>query len=52
MKLKGMKWNEIMVEGEWYPREGTEYTYDLKYDGKPLYFKRLNVGNKSVITFK
>ena len=28
MKLKGMKWNEIMVEGEWYAREGTEYTYD------------------------
>ena len=26
-------------------REGTEYTYDLKYDGKPLYFKRLNAGN-------
>ena len=44
-KLKGMKWNEIMVEGEWYAREGTEYTYDLKYDGKPLYFRRLNAGN-------
>ena len=41
MKLKGMKWNEIMVEGDWYPREGTQYTYDLKYDGKPLYFRRL-----------
>jgi len=45
MKLKGMKWNEIMVEGDWYAREGTQYTYDLKYDGKPLYFKRLNAGN-------
>ncbi len=44
-KLKGMKWNEIMVEGEWYAREGTEYTYDLEYDGKPLYFRRLNAGN-------
>ena len=31
-KLKGMKWNEIMVEGEWYAREGTEYTYNLNYD--------------------
>ena len=30
-KLKGMKWNEIMVEGEWYAREGTEYTYNLNY---------------------
>jgi len=45
MKLKGMKWNEIMVEGDWYAREGTQYTYDLKYNGKPLYFKRLNAGN-------
>ena len=47
MKLKGMKWNEIMVEGEWYAREGTEYTYDLLHDGKPLYFRRLNAGNIS-----
>ena len=33
-------------------REGTQYTYDLKYDGKPLYFRRLNSGNTAVITFK
>ena len=46
-KLKGMKWNEIMVEGDWYAREGTEYSYDLLHDGKPLYFKRLNAGNIS-----
>ena len=46
-KLKGMKWNEIKVEGEWYAREGTEYTYDLLHDGKPLYFRRLNAGNIS-----
>ena len=44
-KLKGMKWNEIMVEGEWYAREGTQYTYDLLHNGKPLYFRRLNAGN-------
>lgn len=46
-KLKGMKWNEIMVEGEWYAREGTEYTYNLNYDEKQLYFRRLNAGNIS-----
>ena len=46
-KLKGMKWNEIMVEGDWYAREGTQYTYDLLHDGKPLYFRRLNAGNIS-----
>ena len=44
-KLKGMKWNEIMVEGEWYAREGTEYTYNLNYDEKQLYFRRINTGN-------
>jgi len=46
-KLKGMKWNEIMVEGEWYAREGTEYTYNLNYEEKQLYFRRLNAGNIS-----
>ena len=40
-----MKWNEIMVEGEWYAREGTKYSYNLNYDGKQLYFRRLNAGN-------
>ena len=44
-KLKGMKWNEIMVEGEWYAREGTEYSYNLNYDDKQLYFRRINTGN-------
>ena len=46
-KLKGMKWNEIIVEGEWYAREGTEYTYNLNHDDKQLYFRRLNAGNES-----
>jgi hypothetical protein len=40
-----MKWNEIMVEGEWYAREGTKYSYNLNYDGKQLYFRRINTGN-------
>jgi hypothetical protein len=44
-KLKGMKWNEIMVEGEWYAREGTKYSYNLNYDDKQLYFRRINTGN-------
>ena len=44
-KLKGMRWNEIMIEGEWYAREGTKYSYNLNYDGKQLYFRRINTGN-------
>ena len=44
-KLKGMRHNEILVEGEWFAREGTEYKYDLTYEGKQQYFKRNNTGN-------
>ena len=27
-------------------REGTEYRYDLTFEGKQQYFKRINTGNK------
>ena len=47
MKLKGMRHNEILVEGEWFAREGSEYRYDLSFEGKQQYFRRLNVGNDS-----
>ena len=46
-KLKGMRHNEILVEGEWFAREGTEYRYDLTFEGKQQYFKRNNTGNDS-----
>ena len=46
-KLKGIKWNDLLVEGGWFPRQGPEYTYSLDFDKKPIYFKRNNVGNKS-----
>ena len=44
-KLKGMKHTDILVDGEWFAREGTEYRYDLTYEGKQQYFKRINTGN-------
>ena len=46
-KLKGIKWNDLRVEGEWFPREGPSYTYSLELNNKKIYFKRLNVGNKA-----
>ena len=46
-KLKGMRHNEILVEGKWFAREGTEYRYDLTFEGKQQYFKRINTGNKA-----
>ena len=46
-KLKGMRHNEVLTEGEWFAREGTEYKYDLKWNGTQQYFRRVNMGNKS-----
>ena len=46
-KLKGMRHNEILVEGEWFAREGTQYRYGLKFQGKQQYFRRINSGNSS-----
>ena len=46
-KLKGMRHNEVLTEGEWFAREGTEYKYDLTWQGKQQYFRRVNIGNKA-----
>ena len=46
-KLKGIWWNDLLVEGEWFPREGPKYEYSLDFENKPTYFKRNNTGNKS-----
>ena len=46
-KLKGMRHNEVLTEGEWFAHEGTEYKYDLKWNGTQQYFRRVNMGNKS-----
>src|SRR6056300_1563865 len=47
MKLKGIRWNELIKEGEWFQRQSRESKYDLTYEGKPIYFKRYNLGNLS-----
>jgi hypothetical protein len=44
-KLKGIRWNEILTEGEWFPRKAAETRYSLTYEEKQLYFSRLNTGN-------
>ena len=46
-KLKGMRHNEVLTEGEWFAREGTEYKYDLTWNGTQQYFRRVNIGNKA-----
>lgn len=47
MKLKGFRWNEILTEGEWFPRKAAESKYPLTYNGKQLYFSRINTGNNA-----
>ena len=42
-----MKHTDILVDGEWFAREGTEYTYNLNFESKQQYFRRLNAGNNS-----
>jgi len=46
-KLKGVWWNDLLVEGDWFPREGPKYRYPLDFEGNQIYFRRNNVGNKS-----
>lgn len=47
MKLKGIRWNEILTDGEWFPRKASETRYPYIYDEKQQYFSRLNTGNKA-----
>jgi len=47
MKLKGVRHNELLKEGEWFPRKASETRYPYLYDGKQLFFSRLNTGNSS-----
>lgn len=46
MKLKGIKYPDLLVEDTWYTKMDT-YTYDLTYGDKQIYFRRNNVGNAS-----
>jgi hypothetical protein len=46
-KLKGTWWPDILVEGEWFPRNERESTYPLTFADSNYYFKRSNVGNNA-----
>ena len=45
MKLKGIRWNELLVEGDWKARH--KYPFPFTWNGKSLYFSRNNVGNSA-----
>jgi tRNA1(Val) A37 N6-methylase TrmN6 len=46
-KLKGTWWPDILVEGQWFPRNDNNSKYDLTFGNKPMFFKRINTGNKA-----
>jgi hypothetical protein len=50
-ELKRSWWADLLVEGEWFPRNGRESKYPLTYKGKPTYFKKSNLGNNASNTF-
>ena len=45
LALKGIRWNNLFTEGEWFPRKASEFRYSLDFQGKPQYIRRLNTGN-------
>jgi 16S rRNA G966 N2-methylase RsmD len=47
LKLKGIRWRELLTEGEWFPRKASDFRYSLDFQGKPQYFRRLNTGNEA-----
>lgn len=47
LKLKGTWWNDILVEGEWFPREGSDSTFHYNFENSQYYFRKINTGNSS-----
>jgi len=46
-KLKSTWWNDILLDGVWFPRNNTKSDYDLRFDGEWKYLKRVNAGNNA-----
>jgi hypothetical protein len=43
-ELKSIRWNDRIVETEWFSRSNTS-TYPLVYNDKPLFFSKSNIGS-------
>ena len=46
-KLKGVWWYDLLIEGQWFPRNERESRYDLTFDNSNYYFKKCNIGNNA-----
>jgi hypothetical protein len=44
-QLKGTWWNDLLTEGEWFPRRADGGKYSLEFRGNMMYFRRNNIGN-------
>ena len=42
-KLKGVWWYDLLIEGQWFPRNERESRYDLTFDNSNYYFKKCQV---------
>lgn len=47
LKLKGVRWNNLLVEGEWFPRKAEALTHSLEYNNSSFYIKKYTIGNKA-----
>jgi hypothetical protein len=47
LKLKGTWWNDILMEGDWFPREDSNTSYHYNFNGSQFYFRKVNTGNDS-----
>jgi hypothetical protein len=46
-KLKGIRWNDVLIEGRWFPRNERKSNYHLNYNDSQFFFKRNNSGNNA-----
>jgi hypothetical protein len=47
LALKGTRYNELLTEGEWFPRKASDSRYPLTFRGTQQYIRRLNTGNSA-----
>jgi SAM-dependent methyltransferase len=47
LALKKTRWNELLKDDEWFIRKAGDSRFGLGFEGKQLYFRRVNTGNQA-----
>ena len=47
LALKKTRWNELLKDDEWFIRKAGDSKFGLGFEGKQLYFRRVNTGNQA-----